>query len=162
MNLYITSGTYQYLEKIIKKHKESAWLLMENEDHALLLQETDKKTDLKAPRKYEAISSIGELTVKSGFAAMNHIPVTEEGRPIFEYDNKKKIELIKKECGLIALRLLRPLSSNTYIFLSIWENQHAYSDWKKASKFDIFFDQTKASTFLQESYIHEYVISMES
>jgi heme oxygenase (mycobilin-producing) len=129
MNVYITMGTFEYLKGIELKHPSESMVMMVNEDSALLLHETSKTSVFKEPRKYEVVGSSG-LIGKEGFAVMNNIPVAKESSPLFEHHFKDLPSLLKKEMGLIAIRVLRPLSSNTYIILTIWESALTYEDRK--------------------------------
>jgi len=135
----MTAGTFDFLKRIESKYPHEVMVTMVNENGALLLHETVGGTAFKEPRRYEVLESIGEFK-KEGFAVMNNIPVTDEGRPLFEHQFKSQARNIKNEAGLIAFRLLRPLSSNTYVILTVWENEAYHQKWKKS---DSFFDADK-------------------
>ncbi|WML43304.1 antibiotic biosynthesis monooxygenase [Neobacillus sp. PS3-40] len=134
MKVFITTGTYDYLKKVKEKYPEEAMVIMVNEDTALLLHETSTETLFNEPRKYEIIDSSGEIGL-TGLAVMNNIPVTDEGRPLFEYSFKNRPMVIEKEQGFIALRVLRPKTSNTYIILTIWENELAFKNWQNSNNY---------------------------
>jgi heme-degrading monooxygenase HmoA len=134
MNVYITTGTYEYLKGMAKEHPQENMLLMENENGALLLHQTEGETVFKEPRKYEVLDGAGNLGV-TGFVVMNNIPVTDEGRPIFEYRFKNRSKQIENQPGFSAIRVLRPLSSNTYIVLTVWENEASFKNWKNSESF---------------------------
>jgi heme-degrading monooxygenase HmoA len=134
MQIYITTGTYEYLKGIANENSQEEMLLMENENGALLLHETDGETVFKEPRKYEVLDSAGGFG-STGFVVMNNIPVTDEGRPIFEYRFKNRSKQIENQPGFAAIRVLRPLSSNTYIVLTVWENEAAFKNWKNSESF---------------------------
>jgi heme oxygenase (mycobilin-producing) len=134
MNMYITTGTWDYLKRIESKFPEEMMVIMVNENGALLVHETNGPSVFKEPRKYEVIDSAGQIT-KNGFAVLNHIPVTEEGRPLFEYEMKGKASIVKKESGFIAIRILRPLSSRTFIILTIWESEIDFQKWQNSKSF---------------------------
>jgi heme-degrading monooxygenase HmoA len=138
MNIYITSGTYEFLRLITKKHPKESFLLMENTEHALLLHETNGITLFNTSRKYEVFKSIGALTNK-GIVALNHVPVTEEGKPLFEHHIKKKLGV-----GIDCLRMLRPINSNVYIILTIWEEETDYKSWKKSKGYTDAFVMIKS------------------
>jgi heme-degrading monooxygenase HmoA len=134
MNVYITVGTFGYLKTIKEKNSQEKIVIMENDDTALLLHETEGETVFNEPRKYEVLDSSGSIG-NEGFVVFNNIPVTDEGRPIFEYRFKNRSKQIENEPGFLAIRVLRPLSSNTYIVLTIWENEKAFSNWKNSPSF---------------------------
>ena len=57
--------------------------------NSLLLHETAGKTVFQTPRRYEVIGSSGTLQ-ENGYFVFNNIPVTDEGRPIFEHRFKER------------------------------------------------------------------------
>ena len=134
MNIYLTAGTFDFLKRIESKYPYEVMVTMINENGALLLHETTGGTEFKEPRRYDVLESIGDIK-KEGFAVMNNIPVTDEGRPLFEHQCKNQVRKVENELGLVAFRLLRPLSSNTYVFLTIWENEAFYQKWQKSDSF---------------------------
>jgi hypothetical protein len=129
MKIFITAGTLDFLKKIEDKYPEEIMLAMLNENGALLLHETNGQTVFKEPRRYEVLESYGELN-KEGFVVMNNIPVTDEGRPLFEHQFKQQSETLINTSGLTALRLLRSLTSNPYILMTVWENKDMYQKWQ--------------------------------
>ncbi|PLT27728.1 antibiotic biosynthesis monooxygenase family protein [Peribacillus deserti] len=169
MNVFITAGTADYLSSIKKKHSQEHMILMNGMENALLLHETEENTVFSQPRKYEVLDSAGALT-DHGFVVMNNIPVTDEGRPIFEYRFKNRAGLIEKEPGFIAIRVLRPLNSDTYVILTVWETQQDFSNWQNSQSFSkahakkegAAAEQAPQKTiFSGSSYVTNYAISEE-
>lgn len=70
------------------KHPNEKILLMQNSGTTVLLHETSGKTLFSSPRKYEVVDGKGHLQ-DHGYVVMNNIPVSEEGRPVFEHRFKK-------------------------------------------------------------------------
>ncbi|CAH0223952.1 Heme-degrading monooxygenase HmoB [Peribacillus sp. Bi96] len=134
MNVFITSGTYDFLKLKKDKHPNEKILLMQNAQNTVLLHETTGKTLFSSPRKYEVVDGKGSLQ-DHGYVVMNNIPVSEEGRPVFEHRFKNRAGLIENEPGFVALRILRPINSETYVILTIWEKQSDFMNWKKSSSF---------------------------
>ncbi|PKG25460.1 antibiotic biosynthesis monooxygenase family protein [Niallia nealsonii] len=130
MNIYLTSGTYDFLyKKYEKKFRTETLLLMQKQNgEGVLMHETSKKTIFHSPRQYEAISSFGNL-VNEGFATMNHIPVTDEYKPRFEYEINKILSL--KTGDFQASRLLKPKSGDMYIIFCLWSSKSDYIKWRK-------------------------------
>jgi heme-degrading monooxygenase HmoA len=162
MNVYITVGTFGYLKTIKEKNPQEKIVIMENDDSALLLHETEGETVFKEPRRYEVIDASGDIGTE-GYVVLNNIPVTDEGRPIFEYRFKNRSKQIENEPGFQAIRVLRPLSSNTYIVLTVWENETAFSNWKNSSSFQVAHKkqeetQPKAQIFASPSYTTKYTL----
>ncbi|AQQ52564.1 antibiotic biosynthesis monooxygenase family protein [Planococcus lenghuensis] len=134
MNLYMTTGTYEYMQKLREKHADETMVVMQGENTTLVLHETEKKTKFATPRRFEVISSVGELKEK-GFFVFNNIPVTDEGRPIFEHRFTNRAGAVENEPGFIAFRLLRPVKSDTYVVLTEWEAPIFFEKWKQSQAY---------------------------
>lgn len=134
MNVFITTGTYDFLKKLKDKHSNEKISIMQNGQNTLLLHETTGKTVFASPRRYEVVDGKGTIQDK-GFVVMNNIPVTDEGRPLLEYRFKNRVGLIESEPGFIAIRVLRPIKSDTYIILTIWQKESDFLKWKNSKSF---------------------------
>jgi heme oxygenase (mycobilin-producing) len=140
MNIFITTGTLDFLKKIENKYPMETLVTMANVSGALLLHETNGKTIFNVPRGYEVLDTAGEIKDK-GFVVMNNIPVTDEGRPLFEQEYKNRAQSLSKDAGFIAARVLRPMKSNTYVTLTIWENESDFQNSKNLNNFSEILDQ---------------------
>lgn len=134
MNVYMTGGTYDYLLKIKDNHPSETMLLMIHEDQALLMHESNGETLFNEPRKYEALDSVGGFE-KARFIVMNNIPVTDEGRALFEHRFKNRNRSIENMPGFVGIRVLRPLNSGTYVIVTLWEDESNFEAWKKSEAF---------------------------
>jgi heme-degrading monooxygenase HmoA len=134
MNVFMTTGTYGYLLKVKEKHEGEAMVLMMDEDTALLLHETSGETVFKEPRRYEVVDGAGTYE-KARFVVMNNIPVAEEGRPLFEHSFKNRDRSIDQMPGFVGIRILRPLSSDTYVILTLWKDESDFERWKQSDSF---------------------------
>ncbi|MGM9954223.1 MAG: antibiotic biosynthesis monooxygenase family protein [Peribacillus sp.] len=170
MNIYITSGTFNFMKIKKDKHPAEKILLMQNAETTVLLHETTSKTIFASPRKYEVVGGTGELP-ESGYVVMNNIPVSEEGRPVFEHRFKNISGFIEKEPGLVALRILRPIHSETYVILTIWEKQTNFLSWKNSSSFEQAFHNNGSNSpvtnssqkmFSGEAYLTQYTLVKDS
>lgn len=132
--MYITSGTYDYLWRLQQKHRKRGFIIMHNKDHTLLLEETEKRSIFRLPRTYEIIEERGELP-KTGFAHFYYYPVSEENRSLFEHYVLKGAHQLFNNKGLVAFRFLRPVKRDSYIFLTIWEEEAYFQLWKKRQSF---------------------------
>lgn len=164
MNVFITSGTFEYMQSIKEKHPNEGMVLMSEEETTLLIHETEGDTLFAEPRRYEVIDASGELG-HGGFAVFNNIPVTEEGRPVFEYRFKNRARLIEQEAGFGAIRVLRPLSSDTYCILTIWEKESDFLNWQSSQAYekahvkrgtDKGIDKERPQIFPRPSYVTKY------
>lgn len=134
MKAYFTSGTYDFLAKTVSDFSEDDIFLMNGETSTLAYYEDEEKEIFDEARKYEVIVQDGTLK-KEGFVVMNNIPVTEEGRPIFEDQFKQRSGMMSNVPGFQALRVLRPHHGNTYIVMVQWESEEKYSEWRNSDSF---------------------------
>ncbi|WHY02031.1 antibiotic biosynthesis monooxygenase [Neobacillus sp. DY30] len=163
MNAYITTGTFEYLKGIEMSYPAESMVTMVNEDSALLIHETTKPSHFKEPSKYEVLASSG-LIEKKGYVVIYNIPVPEESRPLFEYRLKDLPNLIEKEMGLNAIRIFRPLSSNTYIILTAWESALTFENSKTLLDSSIkksYENVNYSNIFTSAPYVSKYTISAE-
>lgn len=163
MNIFIASGTFNYLNSLKEKHPEETLILMQNIDTSLLLHETNNKSFFKQPRKYEIIHKSGAFEDAS-FAVMNHIAVSDEGRPVFEYRVKHGPHVMNQEPGFKALRVLRPLTSDTYVILTLWQDEKSYKRWyesKATNKNEDIIKEINATKdiFPRPSYVTKFIIA---
>ncbi len=146
MNFYMAFGTIDFLIKLQEKHRRENMTAFYNNETAILLHETTKKSVFAAPRKYEVLTAIGEIE-SATFSAFTYVPVTEEGKPLFEYNITQMGSVFQNSPGFIAFRSLRPLKSDTYIVVSFWEKESFYLDWTRSESFkqlEQFIQKTKA------------------
>ncbi len=164
MLVYMTSGTFEYLKKLEEKYREEIMVTMVNQNGALLFHETTGETLFKEPRRYEVIETIGAIP-KEGFVAMNNIPVTEEGRPLFEHQMMNRGKQVETEKGFLALRVLRPLSSNTYVIMTVWKDETDFDQWRKSESFFSahknkgFSHDGQPKIFESSPYLSKYTIT---
>ncbi|SOC40092.1 antibiotic biosynthesis monooxygenase family protein [Ureibacillus acetophenoni] len=134
MYVYLTFGTPDFMEKVLKKHDKENMFILYGTDSTVLLHETERKTVFASPRKFEVIDSVNQIEQK-GFFVFNNIPVDDEGRPIFEQRFLSRSREIEKMPGFVAYRLLRPIKSEMYIVLTQWESKQAFDNWKESNAF---------------------------
>ncbi|MET1029468.1 antibiotic biosynthesis monooxygenase family protein [Domibacillus tundrae] len=135
MNVFITSGTYDFLKTIKQKHAAEKMVLMDGAEGAALIHETNGKTVFSSPRRYEVVDTSGEIGER-GYVVLNNIPVTDEGRPLFEHRFKNRAGAIENEPGFVSIRVLRPLDSDTYVIFTQWENVKAFENWKSSEAYN--------------------------
>lgn len=133
MTVYMTNGTLDYLTKLQNKYFTEAIFLMEEEDGGLAYYEGDKEI-FDEPRTFDLVDGKGELN-NQGYVVMNNIPVTDEGRPLFEDRFKNRAGTIENSPGFQALRILRPKHGNTYVVMTQWQNEESFENWKNSQAF---------------------------
>lgn len=164
INIYMTTGTRSFMDTVREKHSKEQIIMMHGEGHTLLLHETEGNSVFQSPRKYEVISSSGQLE-HEGFFVFNNIAVSDEGRPVFEHRFSKRAELMDTQPGFVAFRLLRPLESDTYIVLTEWKESSYFDLWKHSAAFKKSHEQLNTKEyadntthiFTSASYITTYV-----
>ncbi|MCA1061962.1 antibiotic biosynthesis monooxygenase [Rossellomorea aquimaris] len=165
MKVYITTGTHEFLQKKLERHAEETMILMQGKD-AMLLHETHGESVFESPRNYEVVDGSGELK-NTGYVVFNNIPVTYEGRPLFEYRFKNRAGLIEEVAGFIAIRILRPLDTDTYVIMTQWEDEESFTGWQESKQYQKAHEKrgteegidTKKDIFPRESYVSEYHVT---
>lgn len=136
-----------FMEALQLKFATDNMIVMHGAGNSILLHETLGPTRFNSPQTYEVIYSKGTLQ-EPGFFSFNYMPVTEEGKPIFEHQFKKDAHLIEKEPGFIALRLLKPTHLDTYIVLTEWENTRRFNTWKFSHSYKHILEESATGTNL--------------
>lgn len=152
MYIYLTSGTGDFLEQLKNKHPNEALILIHGEGNSVLIHETNGKSIFATPRKFEVLDSVNALEER-GFFVFNNIPVTDEGRPVFEHRFLNRARAIEDEPGFVAFRLLRPLNSETYIVMTQWNGPHSFEAWKSSKTFASAHAERKESTGVNQQNI---------
>jgi len=130
VNIYLTSGTYDYLwKKYENEFSKETLLLMQdiNSDRAILLHESQNPSFFKEPRSYDILFTYGILE-NNGFITMNYVPVSEDNKPVYEH-NIMKYFSSNPHREMKAIRFLRPKKGDTFIILCLWENKASYIKW---------------------------------
>ncbi len=138
----MTNGTLDHLEKIAENHPEINLYFMRNQTAAVAYYEDNGPPVFDEPRGYEIFVTKGTLQLK-GYVVMQHIPVSDDGKPIFESEYQDQADKIKAQPGVYALRVLRPLRGNTYVVFIQWENEARYQSWFKADMLKNTFGKKK-------------------
>lgn len=155
MKLYMTSGTPEYMQSIKDKHPNEDLYILHGAGNSVLIHETAGKSIFQVPRIYEILESRGNFS-ENGYFVLQHIPVSDEGKPIFEYQYTNLSPTVKSEPGFIALRVLKPLKSDTYIILSEWNGPNSYEVWEKSVSLDFTSVADKQQLFTSAPYISTY------
>ncbi len=168
LNIYLTIGTYEFLKSIRKKYENEQMVLFENEEHALLLHETSGKSLFETPRSFEIFDQSGDIQDR-GFAVFNNIPVSDEGKPVFEYRFKNRAGKIEEVPGFIAIRVLRPTNSDTYVVFTLWEDESSFIQWQESKQYAEAHKKrgtaegidTQTNIFSGPSYVTKYSVPEE-
>lgn len=96
-------------------------LIFENHTETILIHESNKKTVFASPRKYDVITSIGELSANCALT-LEYLYIEKEHRPIFEERFNNISDEIFNFQKMKAVRLLKPINTDSYIFLVNWNS----------------------------------------
>lgn len=113
--------------------KNKGWFVLTNGGEAAAIHEQETLVDDQT-EVYEILDQKGRLE-DGGFAVFNNIPVTDEGRELFESRFQNRAGLVEKEPGFAAIRILRPIDSDTYVILTMWEDESAFTNWQASQAY---------------------------
>ncbi|MEM5688259.1 antibiotic biosynthesis monooxygenase [Bacillus cereus] len=86
--------------------------------------------------RYDVLDAVGEFKGQPGYIVCNNISVTDEGRPVFENRLKTAQALLKTNQDSKRSALLRPLSDDTYVILTMWETEQNFKNWTESRSFE--------------------------
>ncbi|MDV6378341.1 antibiotic biosynthesis monooxygenase [Sporosarcina sp. GW1-11] len=113
--------------------EEARAILLNNDEEVLVLQEAET-THLENAVEYEVMDHSGDLP-SGRFAVLNNVPVSEDGREIFEQRFSNRARLIEAEPGFVAIRVLRPVESDTYVILTMWDDEESFTAWQSSQAY---------------------------
>ena len=162
MNFYVTSGTPDYMEKLIAKNEKEPLILLHGNGNSVVLHETEKKSIFAVPRKFEVLDSKGSFEQKGYFAIYN-LPISSDERPLFETKILDVIPTLKTNDGVIAYRFLRPIKADIYLLIIQWGGPASFEAWKNSEIYKNTLSpilegraSTMQSMFNSSSYITTY------
>lgn len=133
MYLYKWLGSEEEGVAIVQQYP--AALQLKNEEASIVFFESAEQINIPQAEQYEVLDATGELAAKS-FAVCNNIPVTDDGREQFEGRFQNRARLIEHEQGFVAIRVLRPLQSDTYVILTLWESEIDFINWQESQAYN--------------------------
>ncbi len=135
MNIHVTYGDPAALKAIQHGLGDERIVLMEQDNEAVLIEENDGSASFADADSYTVLDASGEIGDGS-FAVFNNIPVTEEGRELFEQRFMGRARKIEDTEGFGAIRVLRPLENDTYVILTIWSGEPAFRSWQSSQAYE--------------------------
>lgn len=124
---------------------EKPHFIAKNNEKDMFYKENIEET-VEGALQYDVLDAVGELKGQAGFIVCNNISVTDEGRPVFENRFKNRAGLIENEPGFQAIRVLRPLSNDTYVIMTMWETEQNFKDWTESRSFEHAHKKRPAQT----------------
>ena len=135
MKAFMTNGTIDFLFKLQAKQKDVVLHLISTSEGAIAYYEDDRKKKIfQSGREYEILIETGDIK-EQGFIVMNHIPVSDDSKPVYEHRFKQESNFGTGQEGFQAFRLLRPKKGDTYIALTQWSSRADYKKWKLSEAF---------------------------
>lgn len=134
MQLYKWTGPQDQAEALLESLSNAQFTYLKNDDETVLLYETDGGPGLKASEAYEVLNTVGDFA-DGHYAVFNNIPVADEGRELFESRFQNRAGMVEKEPGFAAIRVLRPLDSDVYVILTLWEDKQSFIDWQQSQAY---------------------------
>ncbi|MDJ0330355.1 antibiotic biosynthesis monooxygenase [Planococcus sp. S3-L1] len=134
MKLYKWTGPQAQVEQIKADQPNANMIQLQNEKEAVVLYEAGDGTTLRNAEAYEVLNAVGHIE-DGGYAVFNNIPVTDEGRDLFESRFQNRAGMVEKEPGFAAIRVLRPLYSDTYTILTLWKDEKSFKDWQESQAY---------------------------
>ncbi|MFB1050114.1 antibiotic biosynthesis monooxygenase [Paraliobacillus sp. JSM ZJ581] len=143
--------------------------LIQQNKKVYMLETTKDVLDQKISEefmKYKVID--GELPIaydEEMYVVCNHIPVAEEGRDQFEARFLNRARKIEEEAGFIAIRVCRPLNSDTYVIITFWQSEQDFTNWQESKAYkqahekrrtEDGIDQKRPDIFPRPSYLNTY------
>ncbi|MEJ8302953.1 antibiotic biosynthesis monooxygenase [Saccharibacillus sacchari] len=109
---------------------------LQGENETVYLFETTHPPDTSIDSRsaYQAIDSSGSLA--GGFAVMNNIPVSEDGRAAFEERFLGRARRVEDMQGFSGIRVLRPLQGDTYVILTVWNDEESFKGWQESEAYN--------------------------
>lgn len=134
MKLYKWIGPHDQATQIKADQASVDTIQLQNEEEAVVLYEVEDETILQNAEVYEVLNAVGHIK-DGGYAVFNNIPVTDEGRELFESRFQNRAGMVEKEPGFAAIRVLRPLQSDTYTILTLWKDEQSFKDWQESQAY---------------------------
>lgn len=164
MKFYLTYGTHHFLRTIYEKHKPKHDIyLLDGEDSSLLIVEKSGKSLFQSGKAYNIEYAAGEFA-SATFAVMNNIPVPQDEADVFQFQAKQRAELIKRQAGCVAARLLAPVKkSDSFIILSMWDSSGDFRRFQKSPEYGVKVEATAnpQHLFTGKAYEKTYSIFRE-
>ena len=134
MKLFKWEGHRDQAMPIMAALPNARLIYMTNGEDTMLLQEAQDNTVLPGAAAYEILNASGDIN-QGYFAVFNNIPVSEEGKALFESRFTNRAGLVEKEPGFAAIRVLRPLNSDTYVILTLWKDEESFKNWQQSEAY---------------------------
>lgn len=134
MNLYKWEGHRDQAMAILASLPNARLIYMTNGEKVVLLFESEGGAVLAGADAYQVLDAVGDIN-DGYYAVFNNIPVTDEGKELFESRFKNRAGKVEEEPGFAAIRVLRPLNSDTYVILTLWKDEESFTNWQQSQAY---------------------------
>jgi|SRR5690625_1392946 len=134
MYAFMTTGTTHFLKSLTEVHPKINFYFMKSAGNTLVYYEENRKKGVFVSGKSYSILAKNGVVEQFGFVSMQHIPVLEDVKPVFEDKMTNLFQQLKIVKGINASRLLKPIRGNTYIIFILWDSENNYLKWNKTEE----------------------------
>ena len=134
MELYKWTGHRDQGVAMLAATPNARLIYLVDGEESTLLYESEGGTSPQCFEAFEVLNAVGDIN-NGFFAVFNNIPVTDEGREIFESRFQNRAGKVEGEPGFAAIRVLKPLNSDTYIILTMWKDEQSFKDWQGSESY---------------------------
>lgn len=158
-----------FSENRVSQETDESIFELKAQDKSIYLIETETVIEElgKNDQAYHVLDAQGDLKGAT-YAVANNIPVTEDGKEEFEQRFQNRARKIESEAGFVAIRVCRPLDSDTYVILTLWETEADFENWKQSQAYNHAhkkrgtekgIDKQKPQIFPRPSYVETYLVN---
>lgn len=158
MNIFLTSGTPEFMETVRKKHKNERIFIMHGEGNTVLLHESARKSVFATPRSFEVLEGAEDIEQRGFFALLN-FPITDDADALLEQRLLKAAASVTSFSGLISYRFLKPVKHETYIVLTQWAGPASFELWQNSDDYKALMTNNGnagAAMFVSKPYVTKY------
>ena len=134
MELYKWTGNSDQEAAMLDAAPNAQLICLADNGESTVLFESEGEKQPQGFEAFEVLNAVGDIN-DGYFAVFNNIPVTDEGREIFESRFQNRAGKVEGEPGFAAIRVLRPLNSDTYIILTMWKDEQSFKDWQASESY---------------------------
>lgn len=134
MELYKWEGHRDQAVAVLASEPNARLIFLVNGEQSALLYETQGGPPLANADAYQVLDAVGDIN-DGYYAVFNNIPVSEEGKELFESRFKNRAGKVEEEPGFAAIRVLRPVNSDTYIILTLWKDEESFTNWQQSQAY---------------------------
>lgn len=164
MELYKWTGQRDQGVAMLAAFPNARLIYLVDGEESTVLYEEEGGAAPQGFEAYEVLNAVGDIN-HGYFAVFNNIPVADEGRELFESRFQNRAGKVEQEPGFGAIRILRPLNSDTYIILTMWKDEKSFTDWQQSESYGQAHAKRgtaegigkKPNIFPRPSYVKTYI-----